>query len=129
MLSVSGKDENLRDLAKTLINDLAPVAECLDIANKNTAYSSALITCEQRLENNSLLPAAKIISKIRDTGKSFQEVTLKSAQDYSEHFAAMPLNQDLIDRYSNAALESIKKQNTLEQSDTLSFEEFVKLFS
>ena len=129
MLSISGKDVNLRDLAKTLINDLTPVAECLDIANKNTVYSSALITCEQRLENDSLLPAAKIISNIRDTGKSFQEVTLKSAQDYSEHFAAMPLNQDLIDRYSNAALESIKKQNTLEQSDTLSFEEFVKLFS
>jgi len=129
MLSVSGKDVNLRDLAKTLINDLTPVAECLDIANKNTVYSSALITCEQRLENDSLLPAAKIISKIRDTGKSFQEVTLKSAQDYSEHFAAMPMDHDLIGHYSNAALESIKKQNTLEQSDTLSFEEFVALFS
>ena len=129
MLSVSGKDVNLRDLAKTLINDMTPVAECLDIANKNTAYSSALRTCEQRLENDSLLPAAKIISKIRDTGKSFQEITLKSAQDYSEHFAAMPMDQDLIGHYSNAALESIKKQNTLEQSDTLSFEEFVKLFS
>jgi glutamate--cysteine ligase len=119
----------LRDLAKTLINDMTPIAECLDIANKNTAYSSALITCEQKLENDSLLPAAKIISKIRDTGKSFQEITLKSAQDYSEHFAAMTMDQDLIGHYSNAALESIKKQNTLEQSDTLSFEEFVKLFS
>ena len=129
MLSVSGKDVNLRDLAKTLINDMTPVADCLDIANKNTAYSSALLACEQRLENDSLLPAAKIISKIRDTGKSFQEITLKSAQDYSEHFAAMPMDQDLIGHYSNAALESIKKQNTLEQSDTLSFEEFVKLFS
>ncbi len=129
MLSISGKDLNLRDLAKTLINDMTPIAECLDIANKNTAYSSALITCEQKLENDSLLPAAKIISKIRDTGKSFQEITLKSAQDYSEHFAAMTMDQDLIGHYSNAALESIKKQNTLEQSDTLSFEEFVKLFS
>ena len=56
-------------------------------------------------------------------------MTLKSAKDYSEHFAAMPMDQDLIDHYSNAALESIKRQNTLEQSDTLSFEEFVKLFS
>lgn len=121
-----GEEVTLRGWANSLIQALSGVAELLDVANDCSVHGEALRTMASRVEDDSLTPSAQVLAEMRETGKTYYEFAMQSAQAHREFFISASPAEDKNARFEELARASLERQAQIEAADTLSFDAYLE---
>lgn len=116
---------SLKDWAGDILHDMEPVCALLDSDNSERPYSTALASQRQMIENPDLTPSARILQGMSETQLPFATYALKTSLEHAKGFRNRKLDEQTTHFFEALAQESFDKQREKEQSDTLSFDEFL----
>ena len=115
----------LVEWGKTLMADIFDVAELLDSANQTTAYSEAFNTMQHRLADQRLTPAATLLEEMRVNNETFYAMSMRKALEHKRFFDRKEPSEETIAKYTALAKKSFADQADIENSDELSFDDFL----
>ena len=118
----------LVDWGMELVAEMAPVAALLDQANNTDEYQSALATMSDRLEDNSLTPAAMLLDEMQQNNETYYRMAMRKAVEHREYFRSQQLSPEVIEKYRQMAAQSLSEQKQIEAADTLSFDDFLAAY-
>jgi glutamate--cysteine ligase len=116
------------DWANEIISSLAAVAELLDTAYASQTYTRSVQSARQSIAQLDTLASAKMLAEMQYNKETYFEFVDRWSRLHQQHFEKTPFSTDRLSFYRNLAKESWVAQQAIEQSDTLSFDEFVKNF-
>jgi len=108
-----------------LFDDMAKVALLLDQAYQTTQYSKSIDRERAKINDVSLTLSAKLLSIMIDEGQSLTQYSLTLAAKYREETTVRDYQYYSQQYFIDSATESHKKQRTIEESDTLNFDDFL----
>ena len=108
--------KNIIDEMKTLLNNWGRYEHYLQLLTKQ----------QQKIEDASLTPSAIILEKIKDSGKSYLEYGVKLASKYKKEFLNHRMDKMKAHELKTLAKNSLVNQKILEETDSISFDEFLK---
>jgi glutamate--cysteine ligase len=124
-LSDRGEPRTVLDWAREILARVAQVSTLLDRDLPDKPYTHSLLQQMELLENVELLPSTRILRELRETGASYLEYSVRLARDHAQHFKARVLTPERDAEFSALAKHSLQKQQQMEASDTISFEQFL----
>ncbi|NNK56191.1 MAG: glutamate--cysteine ligase [Desulfofustis sp.] len=128
MLSTPVGEHLLTDLGTSLLDQMLATGQLLDEVHATKAYSSAVEAQIEKLRDQALTPSAQVISALQESGADYTEWVLLKSQEHRETFGPMDPKTQVYDILTRHALDSIKTQRRLEESDTQDFDAFLKDF-
>jgi glutamate--cysteine ligase len=124
-LNRQGEQVLLKDWANDIILSMQPVCEILDADTPDKPYSRAI---EQQLavvQNPELTPSAKILKGMREDDQPFGCFGLNISRQHKHYFEHNKLDHAMTQQFDEMATASYQKQQAIEASDTLSFDQFL----
>lgn len=106
------------------LSAMLPYAKLLDEAHGSTDYSACIATMQLRVNDPELTLSARVLAKTKAEG--VWGFGYQLAQTYADKFDDAPLSEDTAAEYANYAEQSRIRQNAFENSDTMSFSEYVQ---
>lgn len=125
-ITVNGCTEKLTDIGLDLLDAMRPLAEMLDSARASHAYTKTLDVQREKLKDVSKTPSAKVLDELKTSGDSFSQFAYKQSQAHQKHFVDLPLSKRRKEWFERLARESLAEQIVIEESDTISFDEFLQ---
>lgn len=116
---------NIHTWAKDLLKRLEPLVELFDSAHGGSQYRDTFRAQWEKLDNPSLLPAAQVLSAMREENLDFPSFGLKMAEQHYQHFRNRPLSDERQQFFAQAAATSLQQFQALEQADDISFEDYL----
>ena len=116
----------LRDWAPQLLEEMMPVAWLLDQANGSDRFTASITRQQEKVADVSLTPSARLLDRLQSNEGSYTNTILELSRQHHQGFLKHEMKQERQDYFSALSGESIKHQQQMEESDTLSFEEFLK---
>jgi glutamate--cysteine ligase len=130
LLRRGGKELSLRDWVRELADDLRAVADILDAGEAERGYLDSLNPLLEAIDNPEATPSARILSEMRSARESFHAHALRMSHQHAQGFRSRPLEGEKAAALAREAENSLAAQRHTEDSDTLSFDEFlVRYFS
>jgi len=108
-----------------LFEDMAKVALLLDNAYQTTQYSESITRERAKINDATLTPSAKILSLMVEEDQCLTEFSLTLAAKYREETIARDYQFYSHQYFTDGATKSHKKQHDIEESDILSFDDFL----
>lgn len=124
-LTIQGEEQDLKEVATDLLNRIGDVAKLLDASWDSGDYGKALQEQRKKVENMDLLPSQQILNRMKKEKLSYSEFIQKQSIEHSRIFSS-GLSAETREYYKELAVESKERQKRIEQSDNLSFDEFLK---
>ena len=122
------QERNLVEWGLALIEEMRPIAATLNSAHETTDYLDVLSTMKARLEGTSLTPAAQLLVEMADNNETYYRMAMRKACEQREQFNAVALAADVVEKYQSLAAQSLQKQKDIEQSDTISFDDYLAAY-
>ena len=108
-----------------LIAECAPLAAELDAAFGGSAWRDAHAAAAAALADPALTPSARVLAAMAAShSNSYTGFALAQSRAHRDTIAALPLSDELAQRYDAMAKESLARQQQMEAADTLPFEEW-----
>jgi glutamate--cysteine ligase len=121
-----GTKRKLSEWGTEIIRDVRTIARIIDHGEGGDDYEQAVDAQAELVKEPEATPSARILDDLRQTKTAFYHFAMASAQGHKEYFAEIePLAGDRLRMYENEARESIKRQQDIENSDEISFEEYL----
>lgn len=115
----------LSEWGASLLQQMQPLAEILDVACNSQQYSSALNFHQGMIEDPEATPSAMMLAEMREKGESFYEFANRMSLAHQRYFEVNPLSSDRRDFFEQSVAESCRKQAEIEQADKRSFSQFM----
>jgi len=118
---------SLTDRARELLDAMQPLAELLDEVNADAAgaYQAALRAQAAKVADASRTPSAMILRRMLETGASFFEFALATAEQHEARFKRANMARAAADNLRDAAAQSRRRQRQIEAADSLDFDAFL----
>lgn len=114
------------DAAREVLDELQGLAEQLDQWQGGTQYQQALAVQRGKVEDPSLLPSARVLAAMEETGRGHREWTLALSAEHQKALQdAVPDEQVRAD-FERMTRESLEEQRAMEDADEGSFAEFLE---
>jgi glutamate--cysteine ligase len=125
MLIDGEKQRSIKEWGVELFSEFDKVAVLLDQAYQSQYYQQAVKDEYAKVVDSSLTPSAKLLDLVVNQNENLTQMALSWADNYQVE--ALKRDYQSFDLLSleQAALESIQKQEIIEQADTLSFDDFL----
>ncbi|WP_455208826.1 glutamate--cysteine ligase [Kaarinaea lacus] len=121
----NGKPVLLCTWATELFNTMVDVCKLLDNNQATAPYTTALKTYYAMVEDPDLTPSARILEQMRENDEAFFPFSMRHAEQHAQYFKSLPISDEQVRLFHQVAKESITKQQQMEASDTLAFDEFL----
>lgn len=118
-------ERSMRDWAAALFADMENVAELMGRHHQSDRYRQTLATLQQRLDDPSLTPSARILNEMAESGQSYFRVAMNHAIQHRQYFLDSPLDAAIEAQFREQAALSLQQQQQLEASDSQPFEQFL----
>ena len=136
---LEGRDPNLKvcqdgkvvpfaKAANDLLESLMKTAKVLDDAHGGTDYADAISAQKAKVTNSDLTPSGKIMTLLGQ-GKNFLDIAREQAEIHKDYFQSLKNNDEFDQTLLDMAKKSIAEQESLEQSDNVSFDEFLESYN
>ena len=73
-------------------------------------------------------PSARVLTELGETGESFFEFASRKSREQEQYFKDLPMTEAQIARFDRLAQESLVEQRHVEESDEISFDEYLDQF-
>ncbi len=124
-----GASRPLKEWATEIIRDVRAIAEIIDRGEGGNDYGQAVDAQAELIANPDATPSARILDELRQTKTAFYHFAMASARGHKEYFAEIePLDGDRLAVYEDEARDSIQRQQDIEKSDEISFEEYLATY-
>lgn len=107
-----------------LFTDLLRVAQVLDKQNNNDQYQSVCQTLSIAFDNPELTLSGQMLQAIKDMGQTNLGISL--SEKYHQYLISSPLQILTEKQLDDEVHVSLQRQQELEESDTMNFDEFLK---
>ena len=114
--------------AKRIWEELPSIAALLDGAYGTRQYQKTLDRQYEKIIDSSQTPSARILAELEQNKISFFEFAMYQSQRNKNHFRQMVLLTKDEDYYKQAAQDSIKQQQSLEENDAMPFETYLERY-
>ena len=136
---MNGRDPDLRlmhndrkapfnEVGHELLDCVTKAAAMLDSALGTDAYTAAVDAQREKIDDASLTPSGQIMDRVLD-GQDFLDIARELADSHKRYFSKVDLSKDLNEKMSILAKQSLADQTQLENSDTLSFAEYLDAYN
>jgi len=122
------KSIGLKEWGLEITGAMQGICEVLDSAFGGNEYQRTLKIQQEVFKDSEATPSARIIREMRENGESFFPYSIRYSKLHEAYFKGIKLAGDQTRFFTAAAEISHKKQRTLEQSDTLSFEDYLRRY-
>lgn len=102
------------------------ICELLDQGDDSRPYTTALRAQQEKLQDVSRTPSARLLQELTGTGESFFDMALRMSRLHRDYFlslAAPPLGRQA--EFEAEARESLQRQAAVEAADTGTFEDYL----
>ncbi|MCM8536471.1 MAG: glutamate--cysteine ligase [Lentisphaeraceae bacterium] len=117
--------ESFKELAKSCLDNLALTAKLLDKNFTTTAYSESIINAQKALEDPSKTPSGKILEEMKKGTCSYYPFARNISAQHNNTFLNHKVPKAQLKHFQDEAVESISRQKEIENSDSISFDEFL----
>ncbi|MCP5175699.1 MAG: glutamate--cysteine ligase [Moraxellaceae bacterium] len=124
-ITINGQQANFKDCAVELLEEMQQVAVVLDNAHHTTRYSESISQQMAKIENPELTYAAQVLAQMSKHNNNFFAFGAAIAEQHRDYFLSQSLSAERLAAFELQAQESLAAQKTIEESDTLSFDEFL----
>ena len=121
-----GRQRSLAEWATEIIRDVRSIAEIIDRGEGGDDYVQATDAQAELIANPDGTPSARILQDLGQAKTAFYHFAMASALGHKEYFAEIePLGGERLAVYENEARTSIQRQQEIEKSDEISFEDYL----
>ena len=125
----NGEAVTLNSWANEILDKVLAVAEIIDAGDASASYAESVGQMQQHLAHPDMLPSARLLDELRQTGSSFFEYSLNTAKKHSEYFASItPLDEHRAAEFEQEARDSIRRQLAIEASDDIGLDEYLRRY-
>ncbi len=121
----SGKNHVLKDWAMEIMQEMGRVCDLLDADNPEKPYRESLKKQTAKVNNPELTPSARMLDDMRQDHESFYHFAERMSKKHFHYYKNLHLNTEQEIFYRNEAKLSIEKQQAMEKSDQISFEQYL----
>jgi glutamate--cysteine ligase len=104
------------------------VAALFDTAFDSSAYSTSLQQQAAKVADPELTPSARILREMHDRDLPFFRLARAYSEQWASHFREQTLAPDVQAAFEQEAKRSVAAQADIEQSDDISFEQYLQRF-
>jgi glutamate--cysteine ligase len=115
----------LRNWSNEILELMKPVCAILDQDNTDKLYSSALAKQQLLVENPDLTASARMLEQMKQLQQPFSRFALNISAEHAQYFKLNKLDQVKTQQFNELAAESRIKQQEIERTEQLPFEEFL----
>jgi len=124
-----GHETPLRDWAREIVEDVRAIAEIIDRGEGGDAYAQAVDAQMALVDDVEATPSARILDELRQSGTEVYHFAMNCAKGHKDYFAQLvTLDDERLRIYTDEAETSIVKQAQIEQSDEISFDEYLEQY-
>ncbi len=125
MLNKNGEAISLHDWAHSILTAMRPICMLLDQGCLDKPYQMALQQQLAAVDNPALTPSAHILACMKDHLQEFGCFATNTSALHKHFFTAQSLDAETLQKFDEMAAASLKKQQMIESSDNLSFDDFL----
>jgi glutamate--cysteine ligase len=123
MLERTGGEVSLADWGAQILRECEAIAEALDAQAGGNQHREAVLRAWKVLDNPDTAPSARVLAAMAgDFDSSYIAFTRAQSQQTKAGLLALPYSDQLHNRFTRMAQESIDEQRRIEAADTLPFE-------
>lgn len=121
-----GTERPLPEWATEIMRDVGAIAEIIDRGDGSNDYAQAAQAQSELVANPEATPSARILEELRQSKMAFYHFAMAAAQGHKEYFSEIePLDNGRLEVYEQEARQSIERQQDIENSDEIGFEEYL----
>ncbi len=119
----------VHDWAREIFADVSAIAEVIDRGEGGDSYVQAVSAQLELVENPEATPSARILDELRTANTGFYHFAMDRALGHKEYFSELaPLSDARLGLYVDEASSSIRRQEEIEASDEISFDEYLQQY-
>jgi glutamate--cysteine ligase len=107
---------------------MAPIAALLDAAHDSQQYTLSLGEQEAKVSDQELTPSARVLREMREQDLPFFRLAMAYSHQWAEYFQQQPLSATTTAEFEQESIRSLQAQRDIEQSDDISFEQYLSNF-
>lgn len=119
---------SLKNWGIEICEQMEALCETLDADDKQKPYSSSLTVQMAKFNDVSLTPSAQILQTMEVEELPFFKFALKKSLEHQKYFNQLSLSRKQQDFLDQASSKSLRDLQQIEESDTLSFDEYLKAY-
>jgi glutamate--cysteine ligase len=124
-IDMSGADADFKNAALGLMTEMQRVALVLDEAHDTTRYSASIAAQIAKIEHPEQTYAAQVLVEMEKHQNNFFAFGHSIAEQHRDYFLSRPLSAERQAFFSQETQTSHAAQKAIEDSDTLSFDDFL----
>ncbi len=128
LLNNGGTEIPMVKWANEMLDEMRPIAALLDVVHESGNYSTSLENQLAKVVDPELTPSARVLREMRDRKLSFFRLAMMYSEQWAQYFRARPLSKDIQIALDEETRTSLLAQRAIEQSDTVSFEQYLDNF-
>lgn len=128
MLKRNGQEISMQAYAQDLMEGIGACASQLDAALGDHRYQQSINAQLEKLNHPETTPSAQLLELLKSAGRSFHALALQQSQEHVQSLRQSGLSTEETRMAHHDAEQSIKEQHQIEDSDKISFEEYVRQF-
>jgi len=114
--------------AREMLDEMRPIAVLLDAVHESGNYSTSLEDQLAKVADPELTPSARILREMRERNLSFFRLAMTYSEQWAQYFRERPLAADVQIAFDEETRRSLLAQREIEQSDDISFEQYLDNF-
>ncbi len=123
-LKRKGKEVSLKNWGENILRNMYQVAEILDKAHKNKAYTNVIKKQLEKIFDPEKTPSAQIINALNENNQEFIEFGLELSQKNKTEYQKKNIPAELLERFTKYAQQSLKEQAAIEKVEKMLTEGF-----
>ena len=123
-----GALKSLRETGLKILDECLEVAELLDGPHSGSLFQAAVLRQRQKINEPDHTPSAQVLAEVEQQEGSFERFALTLSRQHAEHWRNRPLSTPLQATFEEEAAESLDRQKTLEDQDTIDFKDFLEAY-
>ena len=121
-----GKERKLGEWGSEIVRDVRTIAELIDAGDGRDDYVQAVDAQAEMIADPEATPSARVLQELREQNLAFYHFAMQSALGHKEYFMELQqLDAERLELYEDEARASLKRQEEVERSDSVSFEEYL----
>jgi glutamate--cysteine ligase len=119
------KTIQLKSWANEFLSAMHPICQALDLNENGQPYDNALKYAQTLIDQPDLTPSAQMLKAMSDHNASLGCFEIQQSRQHAAYFAQLPLDSTTKQTFITLAQDSHKKQQVLEESPQLPFDQFL----
>jgi glutamate--cysteine ligase len=128
MLMQAGKQRSLMDWALELCDQMESVCKLLDHDIQGSPYTETLSFHRKLVLDPDKTPSARMLEEMRNNDEGFYQFARRMSQQHYRYFTGHKLSTERHAFFTQAAATSIQRQQQIEASDEITFDEFLRQY-